>query len=89
MEDYLKKTILFGLVSMLMTSSLLIAQTPAPTTPPAKVPVPEAPPSKAKIATDMTEFDFGWIPSNSYVTHNYWFYSRGEDSLKILKVQPG
>ncbi|MGB5107895.1 MAG: hypothetical protein WBP29_12220 [Candidatus Zixiibacteriota bacterium] len=85
----MKKMILFGLACFLITSSLVIAETPAPTTPPAKVPVPAAPPSKAKIVTDMTDFEFGWIPSNSYVSHTYWFYSQGEDSLKILSVQPG
>lgn len=66
-----------------------MAQTPTTTPPPAKVESPAAPPSKAKMVTDMTEFDFGWIPSDSYVSHAYWFYSRGEDSLKILSVQPG
>ena len=90
MEGYLKKTILIGLVSVMMTSSLLMAQAPAPTTPPtATAPAAAPPPSKAKITTDMEEFEFGWIPTDSYVSHTYWFYSKGEDSLKILSVNPG
>ena len=86
MEEFLKKHLLIGLVSVIMTSSMLLAQQPAPTTTPQ---APATPPSKAKIATDMTEFEFGWIPSDSYVSHTYWFYSRGEDSLRIISVNPG
>ena len=92
MEEFLKKHLLIGLVSVVMTSSMLLAQQPAPTTTPQPAATPQAPatpPSKAKIATDMTDFEFGWIPSDSYVSHTYWFYSRGEDSLRIISVNPG
>ena len=91
MEEFLKKYLLTGLVSLLITSSVLLAEQPAPTMPavqPNTTPQPTTP-SKAKIATDMTEFEFGWIPSDSYVSHTYWFYSRGEDSLRIISVNPG
>ena len=92
MEEFLKKYLLTGLVSLLITSSVLLAEQPAPTTVPQPAATPKAPatpPSKAKIATDMTEFEFGWIPSDSYVSHTYWFYSRGEESLRIISVNPG
>ena len=88
----MKKYLLTGLVSLLITSSVLLAEQPAPTTAPQPAATPKVPatlPSKAKIATDMTEFEFGWIPSDSYVSHTYWFYSRGEDSLRIISVNPG
>lgn len=36
-----------------------------------------------------TEFDFGYVPQNSKVSHVFWIHSAGDDSLKILKVIPG
>ncbi len=45
--------------------------------------------SSAKIFIDETSFDFGYIPGGEIVSHTYWLYSRGTDSLKIFKVQPG
>lgn len=35
------------------------------------------------------EFDFGYVPQNSEISHVFWIYSRGDDSLKIEKVVPG
>jgi hypothetical protein len=35
------------------------------------------------------EFDFGFAPQNSQVTHVFWLHSTGDDSLKIVKVTPG
>ncbi len=34
-------------------------------------------------------FDFGYAPQNSTITHVFWLYSTGTDSLKIIKVSPG
>jgi hypothetical protein len=34
-------------------------------------------------------FKFGFAPQNSKISHVFWLYSTGEDSLKILKVVPG
>lgn len=36
-----------------------------------------------------TEFDFGFVPQNSTVSHVFWLKSTGSDSLRILKVVPG
>lgn len=36
-----------------------------------------------------TEFDFGYVPQNSKVSHIFWIHNTGDDSLKILKVIPG
>lgn len=43
----------------------------------------------AKLYIDQTTFDFGYIPAGETVSHSFFFLSKGTDSLKILKVQPG
>jgi hypothetical protein len=35
------------------------------------------------------EFDFGYVPQNSKVSHVFMIYNNGDDSLKIEKVVPG
>jgi len=35
------------------------------------------------------EFDFGFVPQNARVSHVFWLYSTGTDTLKILQVNPG
>lgn len=34
-------------------------------------------------------FDFGFVPQQSEISHEFWLYSVGDDSLRILKVVPG
>jgi hypothetical protein len=34
-------------------------------------------------------FDFGYVPQNSNISHRFWLYNTGEDTLKIEKVVPG
>lgn len=36
-----------------------------------------------------TEFDFGYVPQNSKISHVFWIHAAGDDSLKIEKVVPG
>lgn len=84
----MKKFIGIGLLSFLLTG-IVLAQTPMPPTQPATNAPSAVPPSKAKLYIDNTEFQFGWIPSDAYVSHAYWMHSKGEDSLKILSVRPG
>lgn len=36
-----------------------------------------------------TEFDFGYVPQNSKVSHVFWLHNNGDDSLVIEKVVPG
>jgi hypothetical protein len=43
----------------------------------------------AKAYIEEVTFDFGFIPGGATVTHAFVVYSRGADSLKILKVRPG
>ena len=34
-------------------------------------------------------FDFGYVPQHSKISHVFWLQNTGNDTLKILKVQPG
>ena len=34
-------------------------------------------------------FDFGFVPQQSEISHEFWLHSVGDDTLKILKVVPG
>jgi hypothetical protein len=36
-----------------------------------------------------TLFEFGTAPQFSTVSHIFWLYSRGTDTLRILSIQPG
>ncbi len=42
-----------------------------------------------KMMLPETEFDFGFVPQHSQVSHVFWIYSVGDDTLKIIKVVPG
>ncbi len=42
-----------------------------------------------KMSISEDSFDFGYIPQTAKVSHTFWIYSVGDDSLKILKVKPG
>jgi len=42
-----------------------------------------------RLTIPESSFDFGFVPQNSKITHDFWLYSSGDDSLKILKVIPG
>jgi len=42
-----------------------------------------------RLVIAESEFDFGYVPQNSKISHVFWLKSAGDDSLKILKVVPG
>jgi hypothetical protein len=42
-----------------------------------------------RLTIPEAEFDFGYSPQNSAVSHVFWLHSTGDDSLKIVKVTPG
>lgn len=42
-----------------------------------------------RLTIQESEFDFGFVPQNSKISHEFWLYSTGDDSLKIVKVVPG
>jgi len=42
-----------------------------------------------KLTIPQSEFDFGFVPQAAKISHDFWLYSTGDDTLKILKVNPG
>jgi hypothetical protein len=42
-----------------------------------------------KMTLPETEFNFGYAPQHSDISHVFWIHSTGDDSLKILNVVPG
>lgn len=42
-----------------------------------------------RLTMDNSTFDFGYVPQNSAISHDFWLKSAGTDTLKILKVVPG
>ena len=45
--------------------------------------------SGAELTISETEFDFGYAPQNSTISHTFWLYSTGEDTLRVDRVVPG
>jgi hypothetical protein len=45
--------------------------------------------SAPKLTLTETEFDFGYVPQNSTVSHVFWLYSTGDDTLKIVNIKTG
>lgn len=44
---------------------------------------------KGKMELLETDFDFGYVPQNSRISHIFWIKNVGEDSLEIINVKPG
>ena len=42
-----------------------------------------------RLVIPETTFNFGYVPQNSKISHVFWLYSKGDDSVQILKVVPG
>ncbi len=42
-----------------------------------------------RLTIGESSFDFGYAPQNSKISHDFWLYSTGDDTLKILNVKPG
>ena len=42
-----------------------------------------------KTIFSENEFDFGFVPQDSKVSHTFWIKSGGPDTLKIVRVKPG
>lgn len=42
-----------------------------------------------RLTIKENEFRYGFVPQNTTLSHPFWLYSTGDDSLKILKVIPG
>jgi len=52
-------------------------------------PVPSAVVSEPRLTIPEAEFDFGYVPQNAKISHDFWLFSKGSDTLKILQVNPG
>jgi hypothetical protein len=37
----------------------------------------------------VESYDFGYAPQNANISHRFWLYSNGTDTLKITSVKPG
>ncbi len=71
----MRNTILIIMSALLMISVVVLGQ--------------EVKGTGAKLFIDQTTFDFGYVFGGEVVSHSFFFLSKGTDSLKILKVQPG
>ncbi len=45
--------------------------------------------AKPKLNMPETHWDFGSVPQNSVLSHDYWIRNSGDDTLKIFDVKPG
>jgi len=45
--------------------------------------------TEPKIFIPEQRWDFGHVPQNSVLTHDYWIKNIGTDTLKIIRVNPG
>lgn len=42
-----------------------------------------------KLTMKEPEFNFGYVPQAAKISHDFWLYSTGDSTLRILKVDPG
>jgi hypothetical protein len=42
-----------------------------------------------QISVPETHWDFGNVPQNATLTHDYWIRNLGTDTLRIIDVRPG
>lgn len=45
--------------------------------------------SAPRMTMPESVFNFGYVPQNSKISYDFWLFSTGDDTLKILKVKPG
>jgi len=45
--------------------------------------------AQPQLTIPETEFDFGYVPQHSKISHAFWLHSTGQDTLRIVKVSPG
>ena len=85
----LKKLALGILISVMTVGTLLAGDAPQ-TTPPAVTPATKpGTPSGAKMFIEKTDFNFGYVPGSSTISHSFFMYNKGTDTLKIFSVKPG
>jgi hypothetical protein len=42
-----------------------------------------------KMSIPQPVFDFGYVPQMAKISHDFWLYSTGDSTLRIIKVSPG
>ena len=42
-----------------------------------------------RLTIPEAEFDFGFVPQNSSISRVFWLHSNGDDSLRIVNINPG
>ncbi len=42
-----------------------------------------------KLTMKEPEFNFGYVPQAAKISHDFWLYSTGDSTLRIIKVDPG
>ncbi len=42
-----------------------------------------------KVEIPVRHWDFGKVPQNSTVSHEYWIKNVGDETLRIINVKPG
>jgi hypothetical protein len=45
--------------------------------------------TKGRLYFPETEFDFGYVPQSSFVSHSFWLLNVGEDTLEVIQIKPG
>lgn len=45
--------------------------------------------AQPQLTIPEAEFDFGYVPQHSKISHIFWLHSTGTDTLKIVRVSPG
>jgi hypothetical protein len=45
--------------------------------------------AESVMKVPVENFDFGYAPQNANISHRFWLYSAGADTLKITNVKPG
>ncbi len=45
--------------------------------------------AQPELTIPEPEFDFGYVPQHSSISHVFWLHSTGTDELKIANVRPG
>ncbi len=44
---------------------------------------------RGKLQLSDEEFDFGYMPRSSRVSHQFWIKNVGDDTLQIVDIKPG
>jgi len=45
--------------------------------------------AEPKLYIPEQRWDFGHVPQNSVLSHDYWIKNTGTDTLRIIRVKPG